>query len=79
MICENVCQAVARDLLAEGLMRWEAAGYKVVMHVHDELVAEVNKNFGSLEDACDLLCEVPAWAENLPIVAEGWVGQRYRK
>ena len=79
LICENICQAVARDLLAEGLMRWEAAGYKVVMHVHDELVAEVNKNFGSLEDACDLLCEVPAWAENLPIVAEGWVGQRYRK
>ncbi len=79
LLCENVTQATARDLLAEGITRFEKAGYEIVMHVHDEVVPEVDKNFGTLQEAEDLLCVVPAWAKDLPIKAAGWVGHRYRK
>jgi DNA polymerase len=59
---ENAVQAVARDLLREGMMRLEAAGYSIALHVHDEVVAEVPDGFGSDEDFLRILTEVPPWA-----------------
>lgn len=79
LLCENIVQSFCRDLLAEALLRVEAAGYKVVMHVHDEIISEVDENFGSLEEFCKLMEFVPPWAEGMPIKAEGWVGKRFRK
>ena len=40
-LAENVTQAIARDCLAESLVRLETAGYKAVMHIHDEVVLDV--------------------------------------
>ena len=67
---ENVVSGIARDLLAEAMLRIEAAGYPIVLHVHDEIVAEVPIGFGSTEEFTRLMTRKPAWALELPIAAE---------
>lgn len=76
---ENVTQAVARDIMAEAMLRVEAAGYPVVLSVHDEIVAERPMDDGSLAEFETLMRQPPAWAATCPITTEGWTGQRYRK
>lgn len=79
LLAENVCQAVCRDLLAEAMIRCEDQGYPIVMHIHDELVAEVAKGEGSVEEMASIMSEVPYWAADFPISAEGWRDERFRK
>jgi DNA polymerase bacteriophage-type len=76
---ENVVSGIARDLLAEAMPRIEAAGYPIVLHVHDEVVAEVAENFGSLEEFTKVMTRKPTWALDLPIAATAWTGRRYCK
>lgn len=76
---ENVVSGIARDLLADAMLRIEAAGYPIVLHVHDEVVAEVPNGFGSTEEFTRLMTRKPAWALELPIAASVWTGSRYTK
>lgn len=78
-LVENCIQAIARDCLAEAVERLEAAGYRVVFHVHDEVVIEAVPGAGSLEDVCKILSEPMPWAPDLLLGADGWVGEFYRK
>lgn len=78
-IVENVVQAVSRNLLAESIVRAEEHGFEVLMHSHDELVAERLKGAATSDDYRALMEVLPPWADGLPLKAGGWVGQRYRK
>ena len=78
-LTENIVQATARDLLAQAMLRLRAAGYKIVMHVHDEAVCEVPEGESSVEEVCRIMSETPAWAAGLPLNADGYECAFYKK
>src|SRR5262249_16807062 len=78
-LVENCVQACARDIMAAAMQRIEAAGYPIILTVHDEIVCEVPESFGSLEDFRHLMVELPDWAVGLPIAAKVWARPRYAK
>jgi len=78
-LVENVTQAVARDLLAEALVRLDGVEpYDVVMHVHDSIAAEVPEGAGDVGEFCEVMAATPPWAEGLPIAVEGYRDRRFR-
>ncbi len=75
---ENIVQATARDILAEAMLRLDAHGYKIVMHIHDEAVIEAPAD-SSLEDICKIMGENPSWTNGLLLRADGYVCDFYKK
>ena len=78
-LVENVTQAVARDIMAQGFLNAEEDGFKSIMTVHDELDAECDEKAADLNAFIEHLTRLPDWAEGLPMAAAGWIGKRYRK
>lgn len=78
LLAENVTQALCRDLLAAALVRLEAAGLPVVLHVHDEVVVEVERE-EQLAQVRELASVLPSWATGLPMGTSGAVGERWGK
>ena len=78
-LVENIVQGTARDLLAEAMLRVEKKGYPIVMHCHDEIIAEVPEGVGSVDEMCEVMAVQPAWAEGLPLRADGYQCSFYQK
>jgi DNA polymerase len=78
-LTENIVQAIARDILADALVRVSAASLPVVCHVHDEIVCEVPDTDPSVDELLVHMRQQPAWSAGLPLAVEGWAGVRYRK
>ena len=75
---ENVVQATARDILADAMRQLTNAGYRIVMHVHDEVVIEA-PGTASLQEICAIMGKTPAWAKGLQLRADGFVCYFYKK
>jgi DNA polymerase len=78
-LVENIVQAVARDCLAEAMFKVTAAGYDIVMHVHDEIIMDVPKGFGSIEEVNSIFGEPIEWANGLSLRADGYECSYYMK
>lgn len=80
-LTENLTQAIGRDCLEFALDNLKAAGYKVVFHIHDEVVVEhgTENPEADLQRIRTIMSQPAPWAKGLPLNAEGWVGQFFTK
>lgn len=78
-LVENIVQATARDCLGEAMFNVEEVGYEVVFHVHDELIMDVPKDFGKLEEVNEIFGKPISWAPGLPLKADGYECSYYMK
>ena len=78
-LVENIVQATARDCLAHSMLKLDKLGYRIVMHVHDEIVIEIEENRDELEKVCDIMGEEIPWAPGLPLRADGYECSYYQK
>lgn len=80
-LTENVVQAIARDLLGAAMLQLDKAGFKLTMHIHDEVIAEVDKDKAS--DAYNEMIRImsipPRWADDMPLTADGYLTKFYKK
>lgn len=78
-LTENIVQAFARDCLAESIIRLEQRGFEVNFHVHDEVILDVPEGVSSAEEVSAIMCEPVAWADGLPLNADGYECNFYMK
>ncbi len=77
---ENIVQAVAADHVMDGLMAAESAGYRCILSVHDEVIAEApNEDRYNDKHLSALLVAASPWADGVPLAAKGFTSGRYRK
>lgn len=80
-LVENLVQGIARDVLLYGMQKAKEAGFCIVGHVHDEIICEsmekkAQKYLGLL---IEKMTENPPWALDLPLKAEGYTSDFYKK
>lgn len=81
-LTENIVQAISRDLLANAIFKVFDMGYNIVLHVHDEIAAEIPKDGNeelTLNAMIDAMCDAPGWAANIPLRAAGYITEYYKK
>jgi DNA polymerase len=78
-LVENLVQAIARDCLAESMVRLDDNGYEIVMHVHDEVVLDVPIGAGSVGEVTEIMGRPISWAPGLPLNAAGFECEFYQK
>lgn len=78
-LVENIVQATARDVLGEAMLRLEKLGYKIVAHVHDEVILDVPKGITNIDEINEQMAINPEWTEGLPLAAAGFRSDFYMK
>lgn len=78
-IIENIVQAIARDVMMEGMLSAETNAYPVIGTVHDELLTLRKKGTSDIRHLEKLACTVPSWSKGMPLAAKGFVCERYKK
>jgi len=78
-LAENCVQGIARDCIAYAMTRLNEAGYKIVMHVHDEVVLETPYGSGTEAEVAAIMSQGAPWAAGLPLSAEGYETEYYKK
>jgi len=80
-LVENIVQAISRDLLSECMLRLNNEGANIVMHIHDEVVCEFNEDYAEarLKFTEEMMGEAPHWAAGLPLNADGYITNFYKK
>jgi DNA polymerase len=81
LLAENCAQALARDIFSDMMLRVDAAGYPVILHVHDEMVCEVPEEHAeqALADILGIMHTAPSWIPDIPVAAEGHILDLYSK
>ena len=77
-IFQSATQGLARDFLAHAMLNLEEAGYQVINSIHDEVLL-LAESASVLDDVVAIMTTPPDWAPDMPLAAEGWTGERYRK
>ena len=78
-LVENIVQAIARDVLGEAMMNLRNKGFNIVMHVHDEIVLEVEDKISSIEEICEIMCKENKYLKGLKLKADGFESKYYKK
>lgn len=78
-LVENIVQAIARDVLGEAMMNLRNKGFNIVMHVHDEIVLEVEDGVSSIEEICEIMCKENKYLKGLNLKADGFESKYYKK
>ena len=78
-LVENIVQAIARDVLAQSMINLKNNGFNIVMHVHDEIVLEVEENVSSIEEVCEIMCKENKYLKGLKLKADGFESKYYKK
>lgn len=78
-LVENIVQAIARDVLAQAMMNLKNHGFNIVMHVHDEIVLEVEDKISSIEEICEIMCKENKYLKGLKLKADGFESKYYKK
>lgn len=78
-LVENIVQGISRDILANAMVNLRDKGFDIVMHVHDEVVVEVEKGKTTVEDVCEIMTSLPDYVDGLPLKAEGYTCEFYKK
>lgn len=78
-LVENAVQAIARDCLADKMLLLDRSGYDIVLHVHDEGGIDAPRDPETLNTICELMGQPISWAPGLPLRADGYVTDFYKK
>ena len=78
-LVENIVQAIARDILGYAMLNLKAKGFDIVMHVHDEIVVEVENKVSSVDEICEIMCEENLYLKDLTLRADGFESMYYKK